>query len=155
LFFTLFASAICAEPLIQPRTCTYDTFNWNISQQRPVNIHTVIHPYSQLSEEEVDYQTGCTVCLEDQRLLQIGNLKPFLVCNKIADAVRDSLERSLEAGEIVLEVTAYRPGRTRNPLDSDGNRTGFSNHAYGAAIDINRVPPDSGWCLDSGRLWSA
>lgn len=42
-------------------------------------------------------------------------------------------------GETVLEITAYRPGRTRNPLDVDGNRTGFSNHAYGAAVDINRA----------------
>lgn len=136
--FALYASAICAEPLVQPQTCTYETFNWNVRQQRPVNIHTVTHPYSELAPEETDPQTGCTVCQEDQRLMQVGNLKPFLVCSKIADAVRDTLERLLAAGETVLEVTAYRPGRTRNPLDADGNRTGFSNHAYGAAIDINR-----------------
>lgn len=97
------------------------------------------HPYSELTLEEIDSQTGCTVCQEDQRLIQVGNLKPFLVCNKIAVAVRDTLEKLLSAGEVVLEVTAYRPGRTRNPLDADGNRTGFSNHAYGVAIDINRA----------------
>lgn len=135
----LYASAIRAEPLVQPQTCTYETFNWNVRQQRPVNIHTVTHVYSELTPEETDPQTGCTVCQEDQRLMQVGNLKPFLVCNKIADAVRDTLERLLSAGETVLEVTAYRPGRTRNPLDADGNRTGFSNHAYGAAVDINRA----------------
>jgi len=139
IVFALYASAICAEPFAQPQTCTYETFNWNVRQQRPVNIHIVKHPYSELTPEEIDPQTGCTVCQEDQRLMQVGNLKPFLVCSKIADAVRDTLERLLAAGETVLEVTAYRPGRTRNPLDADGNRTGFSNHAYGAAIDINRA----------------
>ena len=44
----------------------------------------------------------------------------------------------LASGEPVTEVTAYRPGKTKNPLDAKGNRTGFSNHAYGAAVDINR-----------------
>ena len=139
LFLALYASAVCAEPLVQPQTCTYETFNWNVRQQRPVNIRIVTHPYSELTPEEIDPQTGCTVCQEDQRRIQVGNLKPFLVCNKIADAVRDTLEHLLSAGEVVLEVTAYRPGRTRNPLDDNGNRTGFSNHAYGVAIDINRA----------------
>lgn len=139
VFFVLYASAIFAEPLVQPQNCTYETFNWNVRQQRPVNVHTVTHPYSKLAPEEVDTRTGCTVCQEDQRLMQVGNLKPFFVCDKIAETVRDTLEHLLSAGEVVLEVTAYRPGRTRNPLDEDGNRTGFSNHAYGAAIDINRA----------------
>lgn len=139
LFLAFYAVAVFAEPSVQPQTCTYQTFNWNVRQQRLVNIHTVAHPYSELIPEEIEPQTGCTVCQEDQRQIQVGNLKPFLVCNKIADAVRDTLERLLSVGEIVLEVTAYRPGRTRNPLDADGNRTGFSNHAYGAAIDINRA----------------
>jgi len=139
IFFALYANAICAEPLVHPRVCTYETFNWNVRQQRPVNVRTVTHHYSELTPEEIDPQTGCTVCKEDQRQIQVGNLKPFFVCKKIADAVRDTLERLLAEGETVLEVTAYRPGRTRNPLDDSGNRTGFSNHAYGVAIDINRA----------------
>ena len=137
-FIVLYVSTVRADPLQLPETCTYQSFNWNISQQRPVNIRRVTHPYATLSEEEVDLQTGCTVCLEDQELLKVGNLKPFLVCKKIVTVVRTTLEQLLATNETLLEVTAYRPGRTRNPLDSDGNRTGFSNHAYGAAIDINR-----------------
>lgn len=138
LFIALYAASIFAAPPAPPQTCTYETFNWNIHQRRAVNIHTVTHAYSKLTPEEIDPQTGCTVCLEDQVLVQAGNLKPFLVCNKVADIVRDTLERLLASGKPVLEVTAYRPGRTRNPLDANGNRTGFSNHAFGAAIDINR-----------------
>ena len=139
LFIVLYAATVCAEPSVPPQTCTYETYNWNTLQRRPVNIHTVTHPYAELTPEEIDPQTGCTVCLEDQKLVQVGNLKPFLVCHKIAESVQRTLENLLAAGETVLEVTAYRPGRTRNPLDADSNRTGFSNHAYGAAIDINRA----------------
>ena len=98
----------------------------------------VEHPYSELTAEEKDPKTGCTVCLEDQKLLKIGGLEPFYVCDKIADKVRPALEKLLAAGEPVLEVKGYRPGKTKNPLDKKGNRTGFSNHAYGAAVDINR-----------------
>ena len=137
-FIVVYAAAVCAEPSVPPQTCTYKTYNWNTLLKRAVNIHTVTHPYAELSPEEIDPKTGCTVCREDQTLVKVGNLKPFLVCRKIAESVRHALERSLAAGETVLEVTAYRPGRTRNPLDANGNRTGFSNHAYGAAIDINR-----------------
>jgi hypothetical protein len=136
--FMFYAVPVCAEPSSPPQTCTYESFNWNVRQQRPVNMHTVTHPYSELASDEVDPQTGCTVCLEDQVTVQVGKLTPFLVCNKVADIVRDTLDNLLSSGEVVVEVTAYRPGKTRNPLDDEGNRTGFSNHAYGAAIDINR-----------------
>jgi len=139
LFIAFYTTTICADLSASPQICTYQTFNWSVAQQRPVNFRTVIHPYSKLTDEEVDPQTGCTVCLEDQQLVKVGKLKPFLVCKKIADAVQTTLENLLAAHETVLEVIAYRPGRTRNPLDTNGNRTGFSNHAYGAAIDINRA----------------
>ena len=119
-------------------TCTYTSYNWNVRLKRAVNLHTVSHPYSQMTADEVDWRTGCTVCKEDQRLVQIGRLEPFYVCRQIADKVQRTLERLLRSGQPILEVTAYRPGRTRNPLDAAGNRTGFSNHAYGTAIDINR-----------------
>jgi len=131
-------SIAAAEEQVAPQTCNYVSFNWNTQQQRAVNVAQVSHPHAELQAEEIDAATGCTVCMEDQQLLQVGRLPPFQVCRKIADRVREQLERLLAAGEPVLEVTAYRPGRTRNPLDEYGNRTGFSNHAYGAAVDINR-----------------
>ncbi len=132
------ACGVQGETIPVPKTRTYQTFNWNVRAQRAVNRMTVSHPYAALSKEEIDPATGCTVCMEDQQLLQIGTIKPFYVCRRIADKVRGRLERLLAAGEPVLEVTAYRPGKTRNPLDQYGNRTGFSNHAYGSAVDINR-----------------
>lgn len=138
LLFLSCCSVASAGEHLAPQTCSYVSFNWNIEQKRAVNVSQVSHPYAELRAEEIDAATGCTVCEEDQQLLQVGRLPPFLVCRRIADKVRAQLEQLLAAGEPIIEVTAYRPGRTRNPLDEHGNRTGFSNHAYGAAIDINR-----------------
>ena len=138
LMLVLGASIAYAEPAAVPQTCTYESYNWSTRLKRAVNLHTVSHPHAELTSEEVDAQTGCTVCREDQTLVQVGKLKPFLVCSRIADKVQSTLEKLLKSGETIFEVTAYRPGRTRNPMDAEGNRTGFSNHAYGAAIDINR-----------------
>lgn len=78
------------------------------------------------------------MCEEDQELVEVPGLKPFRMCRKLAPDVRAALTELAAAGEDVFEVEGYRPGRTKNPLDKDGNRLGFSNHAYGAALDINR-----------------
>ncbi|OGR78100.1 MAG: hypothetical protein A2X32_01710 [Elusimicrobia bacterium GWC2_64_44] len=121
-----------------PVSCTYETYNWNTRLKRAVNQRRVSRPYSELKAEEKDPATGCTVCLEDQELVSVPGLKPFLVCRLVSVKVRGALAKLLAAGEPVLEVEAYRPGRTKNPLDKDGNRLGFSNHAYGAAVDVNR-----------------
>ena len=129
---------VIAEAETAPKTCTYEVYNWNIYKKRAVNMESVKHPYSELTAEEKDTETGCTVCVEDQKLLKVGSIEPFYICGKVADKVQAALERLLTEGAPVLEVTAYRPGRTKNPLDKKGNRTGFSNHAYGSALDINR-----------------
>ena len=34
-------------------------------------------------------------------------------------------------------IEGYRVVKSRGPVDGKGNRTGFSNHSYGTAIDIN------------------
>ncbi len=131
------SAPLAAEEPARPATCTYDVYNWNVHKKQAVNQKKVSHPYSGLTAEEKDPGSGCTVCLEDQKLVKAGGLEPFLACSKIADKLQAVLERLLKEGEPVLEVTGYRPGRTKNPLVG-GNRTGFSNHAYGAAVDINR-----------------
>jgi len=43
----------------------------------------------------------------------------------------------IEDGEPIYEVKGYRVGLTRGKVDEQGNRTDFSNHSYGVAIDIN------------------
>jgi len=132
------AAAQEAAVVLPPAACTYEVFNWNIHRKGAVNQRRVSHPYAALSAEEKDAGTGCTVCLEDQEELRVGNLPPFLACRKVAPGLKAALEKLIASGEAVSEIVAYRPGKTKNPLDARGNRTGFSNHAYGAAVDINR-----------------
>ena len=134
----MFSPTPASAQEVRPETCSYEVYNWNIHKKRAVNFGKIKHPYSELKAEEKDPSSGCTVCIEDQELVELDGIKPFYVCRKLSTAVRTALEKLLAAGEPVLEVEAYRPGRTKNPLGRDGDRLGFSNHAYGAAVDINR-----------------
>jgi len=64
-------------------------------------------------------------------------LSPFRVCKVFAPVVRKTLLNLIQQGEPIYEVVGYHVGRTRGKIDVDGNRTKFSNHSYGIAIDIN------------------
>jgi len=132
----LFAwAAACNTAAAQ--SCHYQDWRWNVAQQRAVQQTTVTKDYSALSPDEVDEQSGCSVCAEDQQAIKLEGLPEFLVCKKYAPAVRDALEKLIRQGEKIYSVIGYRVGRTRGDLDAWGNRTGFSNHSYGVAIDIN------------------
>lgn len=132
LFGLAFAPDVQAEP-----TCSYDSWQWNTFEKRAVNFVHVVHPYAEIGEEERDGLTGCTVCSEDQMMLAMPPLEPFHICRRIAQQVRSALQRALEAGARIKTVTGYRVGRTRGEIDADGNRTGFSNHSFGVALDID------------------
>lgn len=118
-------------------TCTYQTFNWSVNLRKAVDYKTVSHSYNNLTPEETDPVSGCTVCEEDQEIIHIQPLAPFLICKKLAPAVKETLSNFIQSGEQIYEVIGYRVGRTRGEADANGNRTGFSNHSYGTAIDIN------------------
>lgn len=128
--------ALAAERLT-PWTCTYDVQTWNVALQRSVNSQRVVHPYPALSTEEIDPVTGCTVCSEDQEIIDIPPLAPFAVCYKLAAQVHHVLTALVRQGQPLFRVDGYRVIRSRGPLDGTGNRTVFSHHAYGAALDIN------------------
>jgi len=64
-------------------------------------------------------------------------LQPFFVCFKLAPRVRSILGDMLERGAPVRTVVGYHVIKSRGPINGNGNRTGFSNHSYGTAIDIN------------------
>jgi len=117
--------------------CSYDSWQWSTREKKAVNFTHVVHPYAEISAEERDEVTGCTVCSEDQIMLAIPPLEPFHICRRVAEQVRTALERAIEAGARIETVVGYRVGRTRGDIDSDGNRTGFSNHSFGIALDIN------------------
>lgn len=136
--------------------CTYRTYSWNTIEKKSVNHELVTKPYSDLSDREVDPLTGCSVCEQDQRTIHVVPLKPFKVCYVFAGQIEDIVTGLIHFGESVYSVTGYRVGKTRGEVDRNGNRTQFSNHSYGIAIDIN--PEQNGLydnCLefnDSCRL---
>jgi hypothetical protein len=119
------------------KTCHYQDWRWNVIQKSVVQRIQVVKPYAEITTEEHDPLSGCSVCREDQQAITIQGLPEFLVCKKIASQIQNSLQQLIRNGEKINSVIGYRVGRTRGPVDAQGNRTEFSNHSFGIAIDIN------------------
>lgn len=117
--------------------CTYDTYQWNTFEKRAVEYERIEKLYSDLTDDEIDQATGCSVCQQDQVVIQIGSLQAFQVCHIFADQIKKTLTDLLNRGEPIYKVVAYRVGKSRGDIDTSGNRTQFSNHSFGIAIDIN------------------
>jgi hypothetical protein len=128
----LFSGAATADPL-----CTYSTYKWNIHTRTAVGLHKVSKPYGELTAAEKDNGTGCTVCEEDQVELSFPGLRPFKVCKRLAPDIEKIVNELQLQHAPVRDVVGYRVGMTRGNPDSAGNRTGFSNHSFGVALDIN------------------
>lgn len=95
------------------------------------------HPYLDLAPAETDPVTGCTVCSEDQVEVVVPPLPSVSVCYKFAPRVRAALGRLARNGAIINALSGYRVIRSRGPVDGEGNRSRFSNHSFGTAIDVN------------------
>ncbi|PHR56653.1 MAG: hypothetical protein COA43_13610 [Robiginitomaculum sp.] len=139
VFFSicLCLSTIAIEGFTAPKTCTYDTYKWNVPAKKSVEYHAVTKPYSELAHTEIDPKTGCSICREDQTRIALDNGKPVFVCTRLAHDIEMSLNRALDQGAIINSIIGYRVGQTRGDIDVDGNRTQFSNHSFGIAVDIN------------------
>ncbi len=120
-----------------PSTCSYEMRVWNVNSKSSGAVIKINHPYSQFSPHEIDPVSGCTVCLEDQTMVVIPPLPPFSVCYKLAPKILSLMPELLKKGEPVHTVIGYRVIKSRGPVDRDGNRTEFSNHSFGTAVDIN------------------
>ena len=134
-----------------PAECTYEMQVWNVNLRSSAQAKKVRHPYDDLSPAETDNATGCTVCSEDQILVDIPPLQPFSVCHRLASRVRTVVHDLLRSGTPLHTVIGYRVIKSRGPVDAQGNRTGFSNHSFGTAIDIN--PEQNGLydnCIEFG-----
>lgn len=139
LFATLlFATLLMTStPLMASEQCSYSTYKWNVNQRKAVAHERISKPRSALTDAERDPATGCTVCEEDQVELQLSGLRPFRVCHLLAERFRQVLT-ALQAQQAPLQdIVGYRVGQTRGDIDAAGNRTGFSNHSFGIALDIN------------------
>ena len=120
-----------------PSSCTYKTYKWNVKLKKAVERKTVQHSYASLRTDEIDSITGCSVCQEDQVEIKLPNVKPFSICKIFASDIKKTLLDLINQGEVIYEVTGYRVGMTRGEVDKDYNRTKFSNHSFGIALDIN------------------
>jgi len=123
----------------QPRACTYRTYSWNAAARRAEDVRELRKAYTDLAASERDASTGCTVCEEDQVEVRIPDVAPFRVCRIVAARVERALLAARASGFALRTVTAYRVGRTRGEVDATGRRTGFSNHSFGIAVDVNEA----------------
>jgi hypothetical protein len=146
LLFLLITDPAIAEP-----ACTYSTYKWNTQQRKAVQFERVEKWYSQVEAREIDEQTGCTVCEQDQTTVSLPGIEAFKVCRIVAKSLRDALAVLIQNGEPINSIIGYRVGMTRGDVDLEGNRTGFSNHSFGVAIDIN---PDSNGLYDDCILFN-
>jgi D-alanyl-D-alanine carboxypeptidase-like protein len=133
----LLASGAVAETRPLPSACTYEMQVWNVNTKSSLDLKKIQHSYHDLRSEEIDPETGCTVCSEDQVLIDIRPLAHFFVCYKIAPRVRDTVLSLSLKGAPIKTITGYRVIKSRGAADENGNRTAFSNHSFGTAIDIN------------------
>ena len=117
--------------------CHYDTWAWDTRARKSVGHREVATHKSRLNTEAIHAGTGCTVCREDQAWVTLGSLQPFAVCKRVEREVRRALVRAMAAGFPIAEISAYRVGLSKGPVDAAGQRTQFSNHSFGIAVDIN------------------
>ncbi len=131
------AQPALAQEMGEPQMCTYNSYAWNVRSKSAVNRRFVEKPYVDVTPLERDARTGCSVCLEDQRKITLRNGIQFQMCAVLAGRAENTLNRLIAQGETIQSVTGYRVGLTRGLLDAQGNRTGYSNHSFGIALDIN------------------
>jgi hypothetical protein len=117
--------------------CSYSVWSWNVARRAAVEAHEVSKPRARLSAAERDPTTGCTVCREDQAWIGGKGLPRVQVCGLLAPGIERALREALARGARIDTLVGYRPSLTRGALDADGNRTGFSNHSFGIALDVN------------------
>lgn len=139
----------CCEA--QSKVCHYKATVWNTRLKKVVNIVKVEKDYSKLKPAETG-SFGCTPCLVDQTEIKLPFLPPFKLCKYIAPKIEKLLIQIHEEGFPLNTVIGYRPGLSKGPADSEGNRTELSNHSFGIAIDIN---PEFNGLYDNCKTWNS
>ena len=128
---------LLANSVSAAKMCTYSTYKWNSNSRSAVDYTRIQKPYSELKEYEIDADTGCSVCEQDQVEINLKGVKSFKVCRILSESIKHTLMEAIDKGMPIDEIVGYRVGMTRGDIDEQGNRTCFSNHSYGIAIDIN------------------
>ena len=136
--FMVLTILFCLLPLsVAGQTCHYETWSWNTKLKKAVNFTEVRKAYADLVPAEIDRESGCSVCREDQQKISLPNIEPFYVCKRYAQRLQTTLLSSIQSGQPIKTITGYRVGKSRGAVDESGNRTVLSNHSFGTALDIN------------------
>ncbi len=115
--------------------CSYQIESSNASGK--VMAQTVRHARSEMATDETDKESGCTVCSEDQEIVDVPPIPKFLLCYKLAPLVRFVLKDLVAKGAPIHTIVGYHVTRSLGEADASGIRTEFGNHSYGTAFDIN------------------
>ena len=127
-----------AQPRVAPaKICRYSTWEWNTRTRTSVNHRWVNQTFEEVTPEERDPASRCSVCEADQITVRIEGLPEFRICKYFAEKVEAALLEIRDSGFPIRTVVGYRVGRTRGKPDANGLRTRFSNHSFGTALDLN------------------
>lgn len=130
-----FSMSVNADPT--SKTCHYSTYKWNVHSRKAIEAKRISKLRSELLPNEIDAASGCTLCEEDQETIRLSGLNEFKICKIFAPKIRKVLIDLIEQKQPIRDVVGYRVGMTRGSIDSWGNRTEFSNHSFGIALDLN------------------
>lgn len=136
MFFKLLAFFLSAHAGAKP-DCHYSTWTWDTKTRKTVQHERVAKNKKELSKEEKDPYSKCTVCEEDQISISMNGVGAFKICRHFAEPIKKILEEARRDGFPLIEVIGYRVGKSKGAADKNGLRTKFSHHSFGSAIDIN------------------
>ena len=98
--------------------CTYSTYKWSTLQKSAVEFEEVSKRYSDLAAQEIDRQTGCSVCREDQVSILVAGRHRLRVCKYIAPQIESALASATNAGQEIDGIKGYRVGKTKGDVDA-------------------------------------
>ena len=135
--FAMLLACLSSPAAFATGMCSYDSYQWSTKTKSAENRIRVHKPYAELNAEEIDDRTGCSVCEQDQRWIQVAGVEPVRLCKNVAASYQAILRDALANGFEIRSLVGYRVGKTRGDVDAAGRRTQFSNHSFGIALDIN------------------
>ncbi|OFZ46270.1 MAG: hypothetical protein A2381_11685 [Bdellovibrionales bacterium RIFOXYB1_FULL_37_110] len=119
------------------KICTYSSWKWHVQSKRAEDHKRIIKKCNELTMEEKDPNSNCTVCEEDQKTIFLKGLPPFKICKYYEKKITKALKNAIRKGFLINTITGYRVGKSKGSIDERGYRQEFSFHSFGTAIDIN------------------
>lgn len=134
--------------ILYSETCTFEYSIYNVREKKSLERKKVKTTFKKALKDK----RGCSVCQEAQRLIHLKNGVKFKACALLSEDIRLQLNKALDDGFPIQKVIGYQPQVSRGAIDQKGNRTEFSNHSFGSAIDIN---PKNNGLYDNCLEWNS